>query len=374
MKLGYGVSALSRGLKVNRLDGIGNYTQQLLERLNLYEELEITPITFGYDASKPQLPRLKDMGRFSRQIAMSLASQLPFFGTAELSGKIDFFHSTDHYIPNFGGLPVLATIHDAIPVAHPEWVSTRHRLIITPTFKRSVRWAEHIITVSEYSKEQIIEHLKIPSERITVIANGVDKTWMEPIDARENTLLMSKFGISRPYIIFVGTLQPRKNIQRLIKAYRCLPIALRHSYDLLIVGQYGWGCDELITVLKEEALKGGVHWLNFLPDQDLQNLVKGASCLALPSLSEGFGLPILEAFAAGVPVLTSSLTALPEVADKAAVLVDPYDIGAIAHGLEKILGDTIFANDLREKGIERACLFTWDRTAEQTIQLYKRFM
>jgi alpha-1,3-rhamnosyl/mannosyltransferase len=117
-----------------------------------------------------------------------------------------------------------------------------------------------------------------------------------------------------------------------------------------------------------------VYWLNYLPDQDLQNLVKGASCLALPSLSEGFGLPILEAFAAGVPVLTSSLTALPEVADKAAVLVGPYDIGAIAHGLEKILGDTIFANDLRERGIERARLFTWDRTAKQTIHLYKRFM
>lgn len=371
MKVGLGVTALARCIATNGVDGIGNHTHELYRRLIRHQSLQVLPVSFGYHGFE-QIDGNAGivLKRFAPLVATSVLTGLPFWGYDYLKNQIDVFHATDHRIPRLGKIPIVTTIHDAIPLAHPEWGSLKHRIIITPVFRQSVRWANRVITVSEYSKGQIVEHFGISPEKIVVIHNGVDSRWFKPIVSAELEALRSKYKLSRRYVVCVGTLQPRKNIDRLIKAYQALPKPLLKEFDLLIVGRAGWGSDNLLLKLKDSIAHGYVHWLEYLPNTELEILVKGASCLALPSLAEGFGLPVIEGFAAGVPVITSNTSSLPEIAGDAAVLVNPYDVEAISDGLRCLLEDSELAGRLREKGLDRAKCYSWDRMAESTVSVY----
>jgi alpha-1,3-rhamnosyl/mannosyltransferase len=186
--------------------------------------------------------------------------------------------------------------------------------------------------------------------------------------------LLQKYELPKQYVIFVGTLQPRKNIKRLIRAYQTMRTQLRQEFGLVIVGRAGWGCDSTVNFIQESAQKDKVKWLKYLPQDHVETLVKGASCLALPSLAEGFGLPVVEAFAAGVPVLTSNTTSLPEVAADAAWQVDPTNVEDIADGLEKILDDKMLSEQLKIKGSVQARQFSWERTAKETVAVYRSLL
>jgi glycosyltransferase involved in cell wall biosynthesis len=371
MRLGLGVTALARSIKSGGVDGIGHYTNQLFTRIGERRQVHLSSVSFGHLVPGLGLDQGIICTRFAPAIACSVMTGLPFLGSSRMRAQLDLFHATDHYIPRLDGVPVVATLHDAIPLEHPEWVSLRYRLMISPVFKLSAKWAERIITVSEYSRRQVIQYFEVEAGKVSVIPNGVDIRWFNEVDAERLMSLKVRYGLERNYILSVGTLQPRKNMGRLIDAYRRLPKELKENFDLLIVGRFGWGDDGLLARISSQSASGRVRWLKYLPDDELEALVKGASCLAQPSLAEGFGLPVLEGFAAGVAVLTSNVTALPEVAGDAAVLVNPYEVDSIAVGLQCILEDKELVSRLRLKGGERAKLFSWDRTVDETLKVYR---
>jgi len=373
MRIGLGVTSLARGLLHHGSDGIGQTTLELYRQLVCQLRLAVLPVSFGHDAFTQIDPDTLGLclPRFGPLVGLSCLTGLPIWGSSQLERRVDVFHATDHYIPKLSKTPLVATVHDAIPFAHQEWMPLKHRLLISPIFRISARWAQKLITVSHFSKTQIVDYFGIAPDKISVIPNGVNERWFMPLDHSLLEKLLQKYELPKLYVIFVGTLQPRKNIDRLIRAYQSLPTELRHEFGLVIVGRAGWGCDGTVNLIQKSNPKDNIQWLRYLPQEHLETLVKGAACLALPSLAEGFGLPVAEAFAAGVPVLTSNTTSLLEVAGDAAQLVNPTSVEDIADGLVKILDDPTRSVQLKNKGLAQAQLFSWRRTAEETVAVYR---
>lgn len=374
MRLGFGVTVLARCLQSGGVDGIGSYTRELLKRLLQADGMTVVPVSFGVTtAAASDVPdNVAQFGKYPLVAALSAATGFNFTGSARLSGKIDLMHATDHMIPKLGAVPVVATLMDAIPLSHPEWVSLRFRGLKNALWKKASHWAAHVITISEYSKCEIQEHFGLPPERISVTPLGVDERWFRPPAGGKREEVSSRLGLPDRYFLFVGTLQPRKNVGRVIEAYRALPRAVRDEVPLLVAGRAGWQCDDIVSALNSQAYGPSIRWLRHLPDDDLLAVMQKATALVQPSLYEGFGLPVLEAFAAGVPVITSNTTALPEVAGDAAVLVDPLDTAAIAEAMMTLLENEELAASLRSRGRLRAREFSWDRTAAMTLAVYRR--
>ncbi|MEM6486640.1 MAG: glycosyltransferase family 1 protein, partial [Pseudomonadota bacterium] len=230
-----------------------------------------------------------------------------------------------------------------------------------------------IITVSKFSRETIEEHFSIPASNIDVIPLGVDEKWFAEPSPALLAEVASRYGLPPSYLLFVGTLQPRKNLEGLIRAHEAIPSILREAYPLLIVGRVGWGVDALKRRLSSNSLTH-VRWLEYVDGADLPAIVALARALVLPSLAEGFGLPVLEAFAAGTAVIASNTTSIPEVAGSAALLVDPTSEDEIAGALQSVTEDDALIEDLEQRGRKRARLFTWDKTAELSVEAYRKLI
>ena len=373
MRLGFGVTVLARGLASGGLDGIGNYSRELMQRFLASGELELLPMSYGPALPHMATPQIATLqcGRFAPRAALSALSGLPFAGAGRIAGKIDLMHATDHLIPHLGRVPVVATLMDAIPLAHPEWVPRKLRKLKNALWRRSAHWAAHVITISGFSKMEIEQHFAVPAERISVIPLGVDERWFQPLPLEASERILRRHGLPPRFFLFVGTLQPRKNIRRVIQAYRSLPQAVINEVPLVIVGRAGWQCGDIVDALAAGAYGPSLIWLRHVPDAELLALVKAATALVFPSLHEGFGLPVLEAFAAGTPVVTSNGSALPEVAGDAALLVDPLDTAGIAEAMLRLLEDAALADILRARGQARARVHSWDRTAAMTLAVYR---
>ncbi len=374
MRIGFGVTVLARCLQHGGIDGIGSYTRELMKRLATNGDIDLVPYSYGH-ALPPGYRQSKVTLQFPAYpavAALPALSGLPFPGTRKLQGMVDLVHATDHLIPNFGKLPVVATLMDAIPLSHPEWVRRRFRETKNLFWRRSACWATHIVTISEYSKREIVTHFGVADEKISVIPLGVDERWFRPVSADLKRQTMKKLDLPDKFFLFVGTLQPRKNVARVIEAYRSLPQYVQNQIPLVIVGQAGWECDDIVSVLIARTYGKSVRWLNYLPDDDLLAIMAQAVALVFPSLYEGFGLPVLEAFAAGTPVITSNGSSLPEVAGDAARLVDPTDPTSIAEAMLEVLENSVLSERLRTKGRTRALTYTWDRTTAMTLEVYQQ--
>ncbi len=374
MRVGFGVTVLARCLALGGIDGIGSYTRELMKRLEADSAVELFPISYGYSPSQfPIGSRAPTtFGRYAPLAAASAVSGLPFPGTAQLKARVDLIHAPDHLIPNYGEIPVIASIMDAIPLSHPEWVSLKLRRMKNALWKRSAQWASHIITISEYSKQEIAQHFGIDAQKISAIPLGVDARWFRPLEDEIMRGVLKRYDLPQHYFLVVGTLQPRKNIARVIEAYRSLPKAVRNEVPLVVVGRAGWRCEEVVEMLTSSSSGNSLRWLKHLPDDDLLAVLKGATALIFPSLYEGFGLPVVEAFAAGTPVITSNTTSLPEVAGDAAMLINPLDVSEIAAAMQLILEQPELADSYKRKGQERALSYSWDRTASMTLDVYKK--
>jgi len=377
VKVGYGVTILARGVQAGGVDGIGSYTRELGNALVLQGGAQLVPVSFGVALQRQLLkgvPLGKELSDFASSASVSAVLPLDFRGAKGLKARINLFHSTDHMVPRLRGTPVLATIMDAIPLSHPQWVRQRLRSVKAWLWRRSVSWADHIVTISEYSKSEIVTHFRISEKDISVVPLGVDSRYFMPIDASFRSRVLARYGLPPHFFLFVGTLQPRKNLSRLMLAHNALPDAYRKECPLVVVGRAGWSCDAEVAKLAEMEAMGYAYWLDYLPDLEVMALMQSALALVFPSLCEGFGLPVLEAFASGLPVITSDGTALPEVAGGAALLVDPEDVEAIADGMQRILEDASLAMMLRDKGLVRARQLSWNTCAEQTFSLYQKLI
>lgn len=371
MRVGFGTTVLARGLAQGGVDGIGSYTRELMQRMAQSPDMALQPFTYAGPMPPEMVASVVDAGDFQRQALVTLATGVPFRTMQKvLTGKVDLVHATDHYIPKLRGIPVVATLMDAIPLAHPEWVTYRFKRVKNELWRRSAHWAQHIITISEYSRTEIAHWFKIPEKRISVIPLGVDERWFAIPAPEEMERVRSHYKLPAQFFLAVGTLQPRKNIGTLIAAHRMLPAALRRDVPLLVVGKAGWGCEEVVAQLKQGD-GGALRWLQYVPDADMLPLLRQASALVFPSLHEGFGLPVLEAFAAQIPVIASSATAVPEVAGQGAVLADPMVPRAWVDAMQYLLSASTEINAMKRCGYARAKQFKWSQTSENTMDIYK---
>lgn len=372
MRIALGTTILNRARATGTLDGIASYTRELEQRLSLLDGLQVTPFTF-FQPDKPSGNVVNlDFGHFGRQILFSVLTGLPFVKVGrQVAGHIDLVHATDHLIPLLQNMPVIATIHDAIPLVHPEWVGYSMGRIKNWVWRRSARWATHVITISNHSKQELIRWFGLPEQRISIVPQGVDQRWMVTPSMEKAAMVSYRYALPERYFLCVGTLQPRKNVMRLIAAHRALPQAYRADFPLVVVGRAGWQCHDEVQAL-QEGEGGMLRWLGHVADDDLHAIMHSAQALVFPSLHEGFGLPVLEAFAAGTPVVTSKTTSLPEVAGDAALLVDPLQVGEIAQAMRALIDDPALAARLSWCGKKRGAAFTWERTAAMTATIYRQ--
>ncbi len=285
---------------------------------------------------------------------------------------LDVLHSPD-FIPPLYNIRArrVITVHDLAFMRYPHLL-TRAAARYYGQIDRAVRKADHIIAVSNSTKEDLLNLLGVPESKITVIYEAADEIFRPLPRQQVAQEIRRRYDLPLDYILFVGTIEPRKNLNTLLLAYH----GLRSQYDLdpplVLAGEHGWLADEVYSLVDELDLTDRCYFLGRVSTEELLYLYNGARVYAHPALYEGFGLPPLEAMACGTPAIVSNVSSLPEVVDNAALLVDPTDVEAWTTALQRLLTDDNLWNELREKGIRRAGQFSWDETARQTVAVYRR--
>ncbi len=287
------------------------------------------------------------------------------------TGPLCLFHATDFVLPpTRPGTRTLLTVHDLTFLRAPETASPRLKRYLDLVVPRSVARADHVLADSQATKDDLIALYDAPAEKVTVLYSGVEARFRPVDDAAALQAVRAKYGVGEaPYVLSVGTVQPRKNFARLIEAMRALP-----DHHLVIAGGRGWLEGPIHAAANAPDVRGRVHFIGFADDEDLPALYSGADVFAFPSLYEGFGLPILEAMACGTPVVAANTSSLPEVAGDAALLIDPTDTDALAEALRAATSDAAQRESLRQRGIERARRFTWRAAAAQLRAIYREVL
>jgi glycosyltransferase involved in cell wall biosynthesis len=285
--------------------------------------------------------------------------------------KIDVYHGPNYVLPIFAKNGMVLTIYDMTLFATQDWYNPISRFRTQRLLKISAGKAQKIIAGSENSKRDIIKILGVPEEKVRVIYIGIDGMYKPINDQHQLDSVKIRSGITNRFILHVGSLNPRKNIPRLIEAYNRLPPDIRQEYQLVIAGKSGWKADEVFAEVKQIGLEDKVVFTGFMGDNDLPVLMNGADLLAFPSLYEGFGIPPLEAMACGTPVIASNTSSIPEVVGDAALLFDPYNVEEMANAIYRALTDERLRNELRQKGFEHVKQFSWERAARETLAVYE---
>ncbi|MBD8793254.1 glycosyltransferase family 4 protein [Pseudomonas syringae] len=380
MDIGFSCTVWAGGARTGHLDGIGIYTQALWQGLNTLSQhndsdLHLKPYAFGKQL--PDLPCGRPRALASDYRLHALLSglfNLPLPGSATIARDVQLFHTTDHHIPRLRGVPTVATIMDVIPLLHPEWIKKDLKQLKRWLFTKSIRRADHIITISEYSKQDMVTHLGIEPERISVTPLGVDPVYFQRVEHTARAAVLSKYGLQPGFFLSLGTLQPRKNLPRLLDAFEQLPAEVRQQHPLIVVGRDGWHNQDLLPRLEALQQRGEGRWLSYLPQSEVFALLQSAGALVFASLYEGFGLPAIEAFAAQCPLIASNNSSLPEVTGEAAWPVDPHNADSISAAMQAVLAQPIERDRKVRLGLERARQFTWSACAEQTLAVYRKVL
>lgn len=351
--------------------GIGRYVREIVAAL-ARQPAEFDYHLFVSGAGElPPLPGTNFTWKPTRLTPLWLAriwqrAQVPL-PVEFFTGTIDLYHATDFVLPPTRARSLL-TVHDLSFVRVPEAASPPLKAYLDVVVPRSVKRAEHILADSQATKDDLINLYGTPAEKITVLLSGVDARFKPTQEAS----VSQKYKIpERPYIFSCGTVQPRKNYTRLIQALAALR-SRGNDIGLVIAGGKGWLEDPIYAAIREAKMTDYVHFIGFADDADLPALYSGALLTAVPSLYEGFGIPVLESMACGTPVVTSNLSSLPEVAGDAALTIDPTDLDAIIDALQRLVDDETLRAALIEKGLTRAHEFTWERSAAQLHEIYVR--
>ncbi len=290
------------------------------------------------------------------------------------TGSMDLFHSPDFVLPPISKrVPTLLTVHDLSFVHFPEAYTESLVAYLNRVVPWSINRASHILADSFATQDDLINLWKVPQEKISVLYSGVGDHFKPVTSPKEIRRVRKKYKLGDgPYLISVGTVQPRKNYQMLIKAFR--EVAQNYKHNLIIVGGLGWMHEPILEEIHLQELEGRVRFLGFIDDRDLPALYSAATLFAFPSLYEGFGLPILEAMACGVPVIASNASCLPEVAGDAALLLPSNDVEAWTHSLLSLLDDMSSRMKMVGAGFLRARKFTWTQSARDLMEVYKNLL
>jgi glycosyltransferase involved in cell wall biosynthesis len=283
--------------------------------------------------------------------------------------QADLLHIT-YMAPPWPGIPYVASIHDIIFKKHPEWFSRRDRIVLGAGIARSVRRARAILTLSEHSRRDIHAIYGAPLDRIHAIPLAPDAIFSAPPAPADVEQTRRARGLSDPYILAVGSLQPRKNLVRLVRAFASAKKARPTPHKLVLVGKPAWPKSELQTAIRACGMESEIVFTGYVSDAELARLYYGAAFFIYPSLYEGFGLPIVEAMACGIPVIASQTSSMPEITGDAALLIDPRQESDIAAAIDRLRFDETLRRSLAERGRERARHFSWKKTAAATRNVY----
>jgi glycosyltransferase involved in cell wall biosynthesis len=282
----------------------------------------------------------------------------------------EVFFSPDSMCSLSTKVPTIMTCHDLVPLHFPEQVPLIHRHFLRWFLPRFLRRADRVLTVSEYVKEDIVQTCGISPNKISTIYNGCRKEFI-PLNDAEKQATREKFSEGRPYFFYAGAIHPRKNIHRLIRAFDLFKKKTGSPVKLLLAGRFAWQTGEVLSSYEAAQYAADIHFLGYVDEKDLPLLTAAATASVYVSISEGFGLPMLEAMHCDIPVLAANASCLPEIAGDAALLVDPLSENAIAEGLEKLWADPDFVHQLVEKGRMQREKFSWDRAAEAIYSALK---
>ncbi len=364
MLIGYEASALQ-----GRKSGVGYYTENML-----------TSVMRAAPQHRYVLFSNRNMRDGHRQLATEILHSERLFPVralwmqAVLPGTLrsiqpDLCHFTNYMAPLVTSCPYIVTVYDMTIFITPRLHSFKKLVLDRTLIPRVARKAGAIITVSNSARKDILRYLKVPKEKVRVVPGAASPSFRPITDATQLEAVRARHGLYDPYILYVGTIEPRKNLPRLVRAFASLKRrGLPHK--LVIVGQSGWHTEPIFAEIERLELKSEIVFTGYVPFEDLPAIYTMAEVMAFPSLYEGFGLPVIEAMACGTPVVTSNTSSLVEVADSAALLVDPLSVEELETALHRFISDRCLRADLREKGLERAAHLTWEHTAQATLEVY----
>jgi len=357
--------------------GIGTYVRNLLRQLGRQDQTH-EYIAFCRDQDCETIeecgPRVRPVVESAG--AYSIAEQ--FAVPMDLRREaVDLFHAPHYVLPPLTPCRSVVTIHDCIHLRFPQYLPSK----VGYAYARAQMWmathkAARVMTVSEASKRDILRYFRVPESRIDVIYNAIDERfWLEP-DADEIARVRERYRLTGPFVLYAGNIKPHKNLERLIEAFTLMR---QHSpslkdLQLLIIGDEISKYASLRRAVHRYKLHKHVRFFGFVSDQTLAALYRLADVFVFPSLYEGFGLPPLEAMASGTPVIASNVSSLPEVVGDAALMIDPYEPGAIADAMRQVLTDSALRADLRRRGLARAREFSWERSIKRVREIYEEVM
>ena len=283
---------------------------------------------------------------------------------------LDVLHSPDFIPPHRPSCKSVITVHDLAFLLYPHFL-TKESARYYGHIDQAVRWTDHIISVSESTKRDTIEHLGVPEDKITVVYEAANPIF-RPLDrAAAKEEVRNRHGVDGPFVLFVSTIEPRKNVPTLLRALYQLQQCYKEDIRLVLAGGKGWLFEDAFAVVEDLKLDEWVHFLGRVSSDDLLYLYNAAEMLAHPAFYEGFGLPPLEAMACGLPVVVSNVASLPEVVGDAGLLIDPHNVDELTVSMWRLLNDGDLWQEMREKGLRQASRFSWDRAARETLDIYR---
>ena len=359
--------------------GITRYTRELVQGLTQIDsDSEYILLWPGLDADAEEVERAVPKTPNVRSVRLPLTFRaltilwhrlgLPLYADL-LTGWVQVFHCPDFALAPLHRAKGVVTIHDLSFLRFPEFTDASLLSYLHKVVPDSVRRAELVLADSNATREDVINWLNVDPGRVQVVYAGVHQRFRPVENAQALLATRARYRLPDRFVLAVGTVQPRKNLTRLIEAFG--QIAHHEDVQLIIVGRLGWLFDSTLQRVAELQLQDHVRFLGFVPDDDLPALYSLASCFAFPSVYEGFGLPPLEAMACGTPVVSSNVSSMPEVLGTAALFIDPYDVDALAEALRQVLADPELQRTMSQAGLEQVKAFSWTAAAQRLLTVYR---
>lgn len=355
--------------------GVGNYLINLVRSLsNLALEEEILVFTHHSTAPlfrAPTNPQVKTVPLRDKSPALRLLWEQTGLPLLLRRYRVNLLHSPHYTIPLLAQCKRVVTVHDLTFFLYPQVHQAAKRIFFRTMTTLSNRYAEVVITISENTRQDLLRLLHTPPNKVITVPLGVGAEFELIQDSLILSRVKQKYQLPERFFLYVGTLEPRKNIAVLLDAFQRY-CQMDGDASLVLVGQKGWMLDDLIGELHRSTAGSRVRWLEYVPQEDLPAIYNLALALIYPTLYEGFGLPPLEAMACGTPVISSDVGAIRELVGQAALLFTPSDAEGFTRGMTAVAGDLALRRTLREQGLQRASLYSWEKTAQQTLEIYRQ--